>query len=171
MVTFNGFPCSSVTGFNPWVGKIPWRRKWQPTLVLLPGKFHGQKSLVGSNPWGRKESDPTERLHFHFSLSHFQGFYLQEPHQVPHQESQPGMTPTGLGRDPKEMNHLQIYSENFHDKTYTPPLQVEKILHTPPPPGEQYFSHSRPLYFPEWPEGRGKVRNVCEGHGPRTEAQ
>ena len=33
--------------FNPWVGKIPWRRKWQPTPVLLPGKFHGQKSLVG----------------------------------------------------------------------------------------------------------------------------
>ena len=44
-------------GFNPWVGKIPWRRKWQPTLVLLPGNFHGQRSLVGYSPWGRKESD------------------------------------------------------------------------------------------------------------------
>ena len=41
-------------GFNPWVGKIPWRRKWQPTPVLLPGKFHGLRSLVGCNPWGHR---------------------------------------------------------------------------------------------------------------------
>ena len=46
------------------VGKIPWRRKWQPTPVLLPGESHGWKSLVGYNPWGRKESDTTEQLHF-----------------------------------------------------------------------------------------------------------
>ena len=46
-----------------------WRRKWQPTLVLLPGKSHGQGSLVGCSPWGHKESDTTERLHFDFSLS------------------------------------------------------------------------------------------------------
>ena len=45
------------------------RRKWQPTPVILPGKFHGLRSLVGYSPWGRKESDTTERLHFHFSLS------------------------------------------------------------------------------------------------------
>ena len=50
--------------FDPWVGKIPWRRKWQPTPVLLPGKFHGRRSLVGYSPWGHKESDTTERLHF-----------------------------------------------------------------------------------------------------------
>ena len=46
-----------------------WRRQWQPTPVLLPGKSHGQRSLVGCNPWGHKESDTTQRLHFHFSLS------------------------------------------------------------------------------------------------------
>ena len=51
-------------GFDPWVRKIPWRRKWHPTPVLLPGKFHGWRSLVGYSPWGRKESDTTERLHF-----------------------------------------------------------------------------------------------------------
>ena len=45
------------------VGKIPWRRKWQPTPVLLPGKSHGQRSLVGYSPWGRQESDTTERLY------------------------------------------------------------------------------------------------------------
>ena len=45
------------------------RRQWHPTPVLLPGKSHGQRSLVGCSPWGRKELDTTERLHFHFSLS------------------------------------------------------------------------------------------------------
>ena len=50
--------------FDPWVGKIPWRRKWQPTAVFLPGKSHGWKSLVGYSPWGHKESDTTEQLHF-----------------------------------------------------------------------------------------------------------
>ena len=43
--------------FNPWVGKIPWSRKWQPTPVFLPRKFHGQKRLVGYNSWGHKELD------------------------------------------------------------------------------------------------------------------
>ena len=42
-----------------------WRRKWQPTPVLLPGKSQGRRSLVGCSPWGRYESDTTERLHFH----------------------------------------------------------------------------------------------------------
>ena len=42
---------------------------WQPPPVLLPGKSHGRRSLVGCSPWGREESDTTERLHFHFSLS------------------------------------------------------------------------------------------------------
>ena len=50
--------------FDLWVGKIPWRRKWQPTPVQLPRKSHGQRSLVGYSPWGRKESNTTERLHF-----------------------------------------------------------------------------------------------------------
>ena len=46
-----------------------WRRQWQPTPVLLPGKSHGWRSLVGCSPWRLEESDTTERLHFHFSLS------------------------------------------------------------------------------------------------------
>ena len=45
------------------------RRRWHPTPVLLPGKSHGRRSLVGCSPWGCKESDMTEWLHFHFSLS------------------------------------------------------------------------------------------------------
>ena len=75
------FPCGSdvkVSAYNacrrprfiPWVRKIAWRRKWQPTPVHLPGESHGWRSLVGYSPWGRKESDTTEQLHqedFYFS--------------------------------------------------------------------------------------------------------
>ena len=50
-------------GFNRWVGKIIWRRKWQPIPVLLLGKFHGWRNLVGYTPWDCKESDTTEWLH------------------------------------------------------------------------------------------------------------
>ena len=61
-----GFPCGSVVKnlpvrqdhrrhrFNSWIRKIPWRRKWQPTPVFLPGKFHGQWDLVGYSPWGHR---------------------------------------------------------------------------------------------------------------------
>ena len=56
-----GFPVGSVVknpsanvgdSFNPWVGKIPWRREWPPTPEFLPGEFHGQRSLVSYSPWG-----------------------------------------------------------------------------------------------------------------------
>ena len=51
--------------FDPWVGKIAWRGKWQPTPVFLPGKSIEQRSLVGYSPWGRTESDTTERICVH----------------------------------------------------------------------------------------------------------
>ena len=47
-------------GFDPWVGKILWRRKWQPTPVFMPGKSQGQRSLAGYSLWGCTESDTTE---------------------------------------------------------------------------------------------------------------
>ena len=57
-------------GFDPWVGKIPWRIKWQPTPVFLPGESHGQRNLVGYSPWGCKESDTTEASeHAHTSVA------------------------------------------------------------------------------------------------------
>ena len=53
---------------NRWVGKIPWRKEWQPTPVFLPGESHGQRNLA-AGPWRRKELDTTERLtHTHFWL-------------------------------------------------------------------------------------------------------
>ena len=53
-------PAMRETGVRSLGWEDPWRRKWQPTLVLLPGKFHGLRSLVGYSPWGHKESDMTE---------------------------------------------------------------------------------------------------------------
>ena len=53
------------TGSTPGTG-----RSWQPTPVFLPGESHGQRTLIGYSAWGRKESDTTERLHFHFSFTY-----------------------------------------------------------------------------------------------------
>ena len=52
-------------GLDTWVGKIPWKRKWQPALVFLLGKSHGQRSLAGHSLWGHKESDMTKHAHTH----------------------------------------------------------------------------------------------------------
>ena len=54
--------CNARDQSDPWVGKIPWRRERLPAPVLLPGEVHGQRSLVGSSPWGHKELDVTEQL-------------------------------------------------------------------------------------------------------------
>ena len=59
-----------VSPFDPWVGKIPWRRAWWPTPVFLPGEFHRQRSLVGYSPWSCKESDMTK-----WQTLHFQGLF------------------------------------------------------------------------------------------------
>ena len=61
-------PAMQETGLDPWVGKIPWRRAWQPTPVFLPGESHRQRSLVGYGPVDHKESDMTEAtkcVHMH----------------------------------------------------------------------------------------------------------
>ena len=50
-------------GFDPWVRKIPWSRKWQPAPVFWPGKFHGQRCLVSYSPWGGKHSHKTKHVH------------------------------------------------------------------------------------------------------------
>ena len=66
-------------GFNPWIGKIPWNRKWQPTPALLPGKFHGQRSLVGYSPWDCKELDMiehTDQMHIHMKPLQFSSVQL-----------------------------------------------------------------------------------------------
>ena len=62
-----------------WVRKIPWRRKWQPTPVPLPGTSHERRGLIGYSPWGRKKSDTTEQLHF---LETFLSFCTFQPSQI-----------------------------------------------------------------------------------------
>ena len=57
-----------VTGSNPEVAKILWRRTWEPTPVFLPGKFHGPRRLAGYSPRGHKESDMTEQLNTHICV-------------------------------------------------------------------------------------------------------
>ena len=56
-------------GFNPWVEKIPWKRKWQPTPVFLLGISQGQRSLAGYSPWDCKESGMTEHACMHISIN------------------------------------------------------------------------------------------------------
>ena len=77
VTSLSGFGIRVMVASQNEFGSLPssaifwWRRKWQPTPVLLPGKSHGQRSLVGCSPWGCQESDTTKRLHFHFLLSGF----------------------------------------------------------------------------------------------------
>ena len=77
--TVKNLPAVQETWFDPWVGKIPQRREWQPTPVFLAGEFRGQRSLVGYSPWGHKELDMTEQLTC--ILSHFykKNLYKHKP--------------------------------------------------------------------------------------------
>ena len=75
--TVKNLPAMWETQFDSWTGKIPWRRKWQPTSVFLPGEFHGQMSLAGYSPCGSKESDTTEqRAHTHTSANYLKDYIL-----------------------------------------------------------------------------------------------
>ena len=58
--TVKNLPAMWETRFDPWVGKMPWRKAWEPTPVFLPGEFHGQRSLAGYSPQGSEESEMTE---------------------------------------------------------------------------------------------------------------
>ena len=59
-------------GFDPWVGKVPWRRAWQPTLAFLPGEFHGQRNQAGCSPDGCKEPEATEATWHEHTYSNIQ---------------------------------------------------------------------------------------------------
>ena len=62
--------------FNLWVGKVPWRRKWQATPVFLPGKCHGQRSMVDYSPWSHKESVKTEHTHVITLMEEYMKIYI-----------------------------------------------------------------------------------------------
>ena len=79
--------------FDPWAGKISWRRKWQATLVFLPGKSCGQRNLLGYSPWGHKESDTTTKQQQSYNLPFFLKQWdeftlsLDKPTSVPVEET------------------------------------------------------------------------------------
>ena len=102
-------------GFDPWVRKIPWRRKWQPTPVHLPGKSHGQRSLVDCSPWDHKESDMTERHHFHFhQRRQWQPTSVHLPGKYHGQRSLVGCSPWGLeGSDTTEWLHFHALEKEM----------------------------------------------------------
>ena len=68
-------PAMQETGFNPWVGKIPWIREWHPTSVFLLGEFHGQRNLGVYSPWGHKELDMTAWLTHTYSVFCIMGYF------------------------------------------------------------------------------------------------
>ena len=142
--TVKRLPAMQKPGFHPRVGKSPWRRKWQPTPVSLPGESHGRRSLVGYSPRGRKESDRTEWLHFHFRLSGtsilcvhtlraHHGEHLQSD-AARKQVSFPSWIPLGLTSSPstaisgagdREVLCLLIWQEIFHfSMTLNPPEPI-----------------------------------------------
>ena len=67
----------AVSGFDPWVGKIPWRREWQPTPVFWPAESQGQKSPAGYSPRGRKKSNMTERVTLRLSWRRARPVHLE----------------------------------------------------------------------------------------------
>ena len=75
--------------FDAWIRKMPWRRKWQPTPVILPGKSHEQRSLVGRSPWGRKELHMVEWLYTLLWLIILIGYWILN------QPCKPGINPIG----------------------------------------------------------------------------
>ena len=94
-------------GFNPWVGKIPWRRKWQSTLLFLPGKCHGWSSLVGYSPWGGKESDATELAFLSFSIPLC---LILLPALFKDQKRSPTSAfPGGLSQNPRSHSHPTLH--------------------------------------------------------------
>ena len=113
------------------------RRQWHPTPVLLPGKSHGQRSLVGCSPWGRWGSDTTQRLHFHFSLScigegngnPLQCSCLENP-----RDGKPGGLPSmgshRVGHDWSDLAAAQHWSKAnlIEPKTLTQRRWLDKIL-------------------------------------------
>ena len=125
-------------GFDLWVWKIPWRRKWQPTLVLLPGKSYGRSSLVGHSPWAA-ELDTTEQIHFHF---HFHG--------VPKQNEYiriPFLFQTSIQK-PQASSSEKCSSVQFIRPVVSDSLQPHESQHTRPPrpsPTPGVYSNSCPL--------------------------
>ena len=99
-------------GFDPWVGKFPQRRKWQPTPVFLPGKSHGRRNPVGYSPWGQKELDTTERLHFTWEDPLEEGVATHShilPRESPWTKERGGLQFIGLKKESLTTEQLSMF--------------------------------------------------------------
>ena len=108
-----------------WIRKIPWRRKWHPTPVFLPGESHGQRSLAGCSLWGRKESDTTERLSTLTPVA--RGVSLNTLNLEP-----PVPSPRFLGclGWKKFMPKITVKVDQFYSPTVTVPVGVPDTLNS-----------------------------------------
>ena len=114
-------------GFNPWVGRMPWRREQLLTPVFLPGEFHGQRSLAGPSPWGHKESAMTN-------------FHFQWVPTIIHSTQQSSICPLA-----KVLPHWDYRQQEFHQTGF---LCFEFLCDRWPwhyfpssPPGEEHLQH------------------------------
>ena len=107
-------------GLIPGLGRFPWKRKWQPIPVFLPGESHGPRSLVGYSPRGRKESDMTERLHFHFHtyLLHFN--LVKTMHKlIPRDGRAWWAAVCGVAQSWTRLKRLSSSSSNHYQESYS----------------------------------------------------
>ena len=133
------------------------KRQWRPTPVLLPGKSHGQRSLVGCSPWGREESDTTERLNFHFSLcigerngNPLQCFCLENPRDG----GASWAAVYGVAQSRTRLKWLSSSSSRSlwpwalaEDKKWTPGSETEAGVASPSPPAPRPLQALRRLEF------------------------
>ena len=112
------------------------RRQWHPTSVLLPGKSHGWRSLVGCSPWGHYKLDMTERLHFHFSLSCIEGngnplqcSCLQNPRDGRAWWA----AGYGVAQSRTRLKRLSSSSSSQPEKSEVGPCWAPPVLHQEPP--------------------------------------
>ena len=123
-------PTGYSTSFGPDPQMLPWRRKWQPTF--LPGKFHGQRSLVGCSPWGHKESDTTEQLHFLSFSDVKSSFKLRKGHFSTVQFSERLPTLTESHRPGVKQSHAAgLIGKSLYNNHYIALAVGDLIYHKP----------------------------------------
>ena len=109
-------------GFDPWVGKIPWRRAWQPTPVFLPGESHGQRCWLAYSPWCDKESDMTEVTQRAHARTH--------AHTHTHTLSMQCVRDWDKWENTSSQQRLPSHLQTLVSKISVQPLQIQNVLET-----------------------------------------
>ena len=141
-------------GLDPWLGETPWRRKWQPTPVFFPGKFHGQRSLVGYSPWGDKR------------IGHDLATKQQQP-LIENWRKEKGETVLGKLRDWGKRKRMELtgcrggqgktQSHIGKQTIWLAGVEALGAVFTPPHPCVL-------LAFPAWTEKQSTVTTLCSLH-------